>query len=331
MASGLTDLVEIPGGRFIGGSTEFYADEGPVRELVVAPFRVERHPVTNRQFATFVRETGYVTLAEQQPDPDDFPGADPSVVVPGGLVFTPTDGPVPLHDWSRWWRWQPGACWHAPEGPGSDLHGREDHPVVMVAYDDACAYAAWAGRALPTEVEHEYAARGGRPPTTYAWGVEARPGGRVMANTWQGRFPYLNTGADGWVGTSPVGSFPANDYGLADLIGNVWEWTTTLYARGADRDAADALARGEDAVVGPTTTPAPSCCTPARADASHLDGAALARASTAPGERHPRRVLKGGSHLCAPEYCLRYRPAARSPQSEDSATTHTGFRCVVRA
>ncbi len=328
----LTDLVEVPAGRFRMGSADGYPEEAPVRVVEVGAFAMERHPVTNRQFAAFVDATGYITVAEQRPDPADFPGADPSLLVPGGLVFTPTTGPVPLSEWSRWWRWQPGASWRRPDGPGSDLTGRADHPVVLVSYDDALEYAGWAGRDLPTEVEFEYAARGGAGATTYAWGEEARPDGRLMANTWQGRFPYLNTGADGWAGTSPVGSFPANGYGLVDTIGNVWEWTSTFFLTGADREAGDALAREAASPAGSSTEHARgSCCAPVRSDV--VAGAAattLGAASRAPGERHPRRTLKGGSHLCAPEYCLRYRPAARSPQSEDSATTHIGFRCVVR-
>ncbi|MBM6402987.1 formylglycine-generating enzyme family protein [Phycicoccus sp. CSK15P-2] len=325
----LTELVEVPAGRFTMGSADFYPDEGPVRDVDVSGFRMERHPVTNARFAVFVAETGYVTVAEQELDPADFPGADPELLVPGGLVFTPTPGPVPLSDWSRWWRWQPGASWRHPGGPGTDLEGRDEHPVVLVSYEDALAYAAWAGRDLPTEVEAEYAARGGGPATTYAWGEQPDPGGRIMANTWQGRFPYRNTGAKGWAGTSPVGAFPANGYGLVDTIGNVWEWTRTLYLVGADRDAADALAAAGDDGARPAPDPgASSCCAPQRAEA--LPAADLAASSRAPGETRPRRVLKGGSHLCAPEYCLRYRPPARSPQSEDSATTHIGFRCVVR-
>ncbi|GGL39450.1 formylglycine-generating enzyme family protein [Phycicoccus endophyticus] len=330
---GRSELVAVPGGTFHYGSSAFYPEEGPVRRVEVEPFRMERHPVTNAQFAAFVAATGYVTVAECELDPADFPGADPALLVPGGLVFTPTPGPVDLGDWSQWWRWQPGASWRTPAGPGSGLTGRERHPVVLVAYEDALAYAAWAGRDLPTEVEAEYAARGGTDGTTYAWGEELHPGGRLMANTWQGRFPYLNTTALGWAGTSPVGSFPPNGYGLVDCIGNVWEWTRTLFGVGADRESADALARGETAVVPEGPAAAHSCCAPARAGvvaAPADDAQRLAAASVAPGERHPRRVLKGGSHLCAPEYCLRYRPAARSPQSEDSATTHIGFRCVVR-
>ncbi|SKC62126.1 formylglycine-generating enzyme family protein [Krasilnikoviella flava] len=307
-ATALTPLVEVPAGRFRMGSTEFYPDEGPVRDVEVDAFAVEQHPVTNAQFARFVAETGYLTVAERELDPADFPGADPAVLVPGGLVFTPTRGPVDLADWTRWWRWQAGASWRHPGGPGTGVDGRGDHPVVLVAFDDALAYARWAGRDLPTEAEFEYAARGGTDGARYAWGDEPRPDGRLMANTWQGRFPYANTGAGGWVGTSPVGSFPANGYGLADMIGNVWEWTTTFYLTGDARHAHDG-----------------ACCAP-----SSDDLGPAARASIAPGERQPRKALKGGSHLCAPEYCLRYRPAARSAQSVDSATTHIGFRCVVR-
>lgn len=323
----------MPAGRFRMGSNDGYPEEMPVRAVDVGAFRMERHPVTNRQFSAFVDSTGHATVAERAPDPADFPGADPALLVPGGLVFTPTTGPVPLSDWSRWWRWQPGASWQHPAGPGSDLVGREDHPVVLVSYADGLQYAAWAGRDLPTEAEFEYAARGGTDSTTYAWGEVARPGGRLMANTWQGRFPHLNTGAEGWVGTSPVGSFPANGYGLVDTIGNVWEWTTTLFLTGLDREAGDALARDDGGVRGSTVRQSPgrSCCAPTRSGAVAAGGAAtLTAASRAPGEQQPRRALKGGSHLCASEYCLRYRPAARSPQSEDSATTHIGFRCVLR-
>lgn len=287
------------------GSTDFYADEGPVREVTVAPFSLERHPVTNDQFAQFIEDTGHVTVAERALDPADFPGVPSDALQPGGLVFTPTAGPVPLDQIDQWWRWVPGATWREPRGPGSSIGALGDHPVVMVAHEDADAYAAWAGRRLPTEAELELAAWGGRAPATFAWGEDVHPVGRLMANTWQGDFPWRNTGALGWSGTSPVGAFPANDDGFVDLIGNVWEWTSTYYVTGADRDRADEIDES-------------SCCTPR-----------IRERSVAPGERLPRRVLKGGSHLCAPEYCLRYRPAARSPQSIDSATTHVGFRCAA--
>jgi formylglycine-generating enzyme len=299
----LTELVELPGGSFRMGSTQFYPEEAPIHTATVAAFAVERHPVTNAQFAEFVADTGYVTVAEQPPDPALYPGAAPQDLVPGALVFRPTDGPVDLRDWRQWWAWVPGADWRHPFGPESSIEDRLDHPVVQVAYPDAAAYARWAGRRLPTEAEWEYAARGGAT-TTYAWSDDVAPGGQLMANTWQGRFPYRNDGALGWVGTSPVGTFPANGFGLLDMIGNVWEWTTTQF---------DAHHRLDG--------PAESCCGP--------PGAAWPATSDLAPDPAINQTLKGGSHLCAPEYCLRYRPAARSPQSQDSATTHIGFRCVV--
>ncbi|PVA73119.1 sulfatase-modifying factor 1 [Mycobacteroides abscessus] len=286
----LTELVELPGGSFPMGCNVFYPEEMPERVSSVEPFAIERHPVTNAQFAEFVTQTGYVTVAERAPDPDMYPGASPDDLVPGAMTFRTTAGPVDLHDWQQWWDWVPGAYWRQPFGPGSDIDGAAEHPVVQVAYTDAAAYARWAGRRLPTEAEWEYAARSGSG-TVYAWGDEVAPEGRLMANTWQGRFPYRNDGALGWRGTSPVGTFPANDFGLLDMIGNVWEWTSTRFQHGAD-------------------TPK-SCCSPS----DNPDPSVI-------------QVLKGGSHLCAPEYCHRYRPAARSPQSQDSATTHIGFRCV---
>ena len=322
---GLTELVRLEGGRFFMGSSQFYPDEAPVREVTVGPFSIERHPVTNRQFAAFVADTGYTTVAERELDPRQYPDVPAASLVPGGLVFTPTDGPVPLERVDRWWRWQPGASWRHPRGPGSTVEDYADHPVVMVAYEDAESYAAWAGRRLPTEPEFEFAAQGGAPPARYAWGDDPLPDGRLMANTWQGRFPYLNTGALGWVGTSPVNSFPANGYGLVDLIGNVWEWTSSFYDTGPARmPANDVTATSSAPVVG-------SCCAPQTLHpaTSRRPELAAAEASRAPGGMHDRRVLKGGSHLCAPEYCLRYRPAARSPQAVDSATTHVGFRCAT--
>ena len=290
----LTELVELPGGSFRMGSTSFYPEEAPIHTVQVAAFAIERHPVTNAQFAEFVDDAGYVTVAEQDLDPSLYPGADPADLVPGGLVFRPASGPVNLGDWRQWWEWKPGACWRHPFGPGSGIGDRLDHPVVQVAYPDAAAYARWAGRRLPSEAEWEYAARGGST-ALYAWGDEAKPDGRLMANTWQGHFPYENLGALGWVGTSPVGAFTPNFYGLLDMIGNVWEWTTTEFT-GHHRP--NAAAQG--------------CCPPS-------------------GQADPtvNQALKGGSHLCAPEYCHRYRPAARSAQSQDSATTHIGFRCVA--
>ena len=291
----LTELVDLPGGSFQMGSTSFYPEEAPIHTATVGPFAIERHPVTNAQFAEFVADTGYITVAERPLDPALYPGVAERDLLPGALMFTGTPGPVNLADWRQWWDWAPGAHWRTPFGVGSDIAGKDDHPVVQIAYPDAGAYAAWAGRRLPTEAEFEYAAAGGSE-TTYPWGDEPTVDGQVMANTWQGRFPYRNDGAAGWVGTSPVGTFPPNGFGLVDMIGNVWEWTTTKYSE-----------RGHVPDDGRR-----SCCpTSAEPDPSLI------------------QALKGGSHLCAPEYCHRFRPAARSPQSQDSSTTHIGFRCVV--
>jgi sulfatase modifying factor 1 len=292
----LSELVPLPGGVFGMGSDRHYPEERPRHDRRVAPFAIERHPVTNARFARFVAETGYRTVAEEPIDPEDFPGADRAQLVPGALVFTPTDGPVDLGDWSRWWRWVPGACWRSPRGPGSGVDDLPGHPVVQIAYRDAQAYARWAGRRLPTEAEWEYAAWGGRS-TEYAWGAELRPGGRAMANTWQGRFPYLN---EGWGSTSPVGTYPANGFGLYDMIGNVWERVVDVFVpRHPVADGPIVDAGGRPDLLAPTTSP------------------------------RVMRVTKGGSFLCAPEYCRRYRPAARSAQSDDSATGHLGFRCAA--
>jgi len=232
------DLVEIPSGCCTTGSDAFYPEEGPVFEVEVDAFAIDRGPVTVAQFARFVHETGYVTVAERPPDPSDYPDADPSLLVEGSAVFHPTPGPVPLNDPGRWWAYVPGTNWRHPWGPGSDNSERPDHPVTHVAYEDAEAYATWAGMELPNEAEWEYAARGGLDGAIFAWGDEERPVGELMANSWQGEFPWRNTGARGWRGTSPVGLFPANDYGLYDMTGNVWEWTSDYYAarRGSGED-----------------------------------------------------------------------------------------------
>jgi formylglycine-generating enzyme len=288
--------VFVPGGEFRMGSDRFYPEEAPVRTVSVPDLEVDEHPVTNAAFRRFVKATGHVTVAERPPDARDFPGADPADLVAGSLVFRPTDGPVPLDDWTRWWHWVPEADWRHPEGPGSTLHGRELHPVVHVGHEDAAAYAAWAGRRLPTEAEWEHAARGGLDQATFAWGDDPAPAGRIMANRWFGRFPWENLHPHGFDRTSPVKRFPANGFGLYDVAGNVWEWTSTGWPD-AGKEPAEA---------------AHGCCAP---HAPALD-------------EHARRVIKGGSHLCAPSYCLRYRPAARQGQEVRSSTGHLGFRCV---
>ncbi|WP_026481756.1 formylglycine-generating enzyme family protein [Agromyces subbeticus] len=305
-------MARLAGGTFQMGSAEFYADETPVHERTVGPFEIDVHPVTNAQFAAFVEATGYVTVAERPLDPADFPGVDAADLVPGGLVFTPTAGPVDLREWRQWWRWGAGASWRHPFGAEPSrpdglvvdaLTERADHPVVQVSFADATAYAEWAGKRLPTEAEFEFAARGGLDGARFAWGDEEFPDGELMVNRWQGSFPYRNTGAEGWVGTSPVMTFAANGYELFDVTGNVWEWTTDFYTSRHNPPGVEAV----DAQLRPNL---------------------LAAASAEPGSRIPRRVLKGGSHLCSPDYCLRYRPSARSPQADDTATTHIGFRCV---
>lgn len=292
-------MISIPGGTLLIGSEEYYPEEGPVTERTIAAFELDECPVTNAEYARFVESTGYVTVAERPLDPADYPAVASELLEPGGLVFTPTAGPVDLREWRQWWRWQPGASWRTPSGPGSTIEDRPEHPVVQIAYEDATTYAAWAGKRLPTEAEWEWAARGGLVGARYAWGDESHPEGRLMANTWQGAFPFRNDGAAGWAGTSPVGSFPPNGYGLSDMIGNTWEWTADVWS--------------------PRHTTGPGLDAGARPNL-------LAPAAASPAEA--RRVTKGGSHLCAPEYCLRYRPAARSSQTEDSATTHLGFRCA---
>ena len=298
-------LVEVPAGAFAMGSEDFYPEERPVRDVEVGAYRIEAHPVTVREFRRFVKATGYVTVAERPPDPAQYPDADPALLVPGSLVFRPSRGPVDLGDYRAWWSYVPGACWHRPEGPGSDTYTRADHPVTHVTHEDAAAYAAWAGRALPTEAEWERAARGGLERATYAWGDEPAPGGRPVANTWQGEFPWRDTAEDGYAGTSPVASYPPNGFGLFDACGNVWEWTDDWFT--ADH-----------------AQPAPCCGPPRTEDGDRSGGEASGRGGI------PRRVIKGGSHLCAPSYCLRYRPAARQGEAIDTSTSHIGFRCVRR-
>ena len=301
----------IPGGTYWMGSADFYPEERPVHQVRVDGFWMDTHQVTVAQFRRFVRETGYVTTAEQQPDPADYPDADPSLLAPGSLVFTPPPGPVPLDDYRRWWSYVPGADWRHPEGPGSDVGQRNHHPVTHVSYYDALAYAHWAGKDLPTEAEWEFAARGGLDRKPFVWGDEHEPNGRPAANVWQGRFPWENLELDGYAGTSPVGRFRPNGYGLFDMAGNVWEWTGDYYT-------------ADHAASGKNVEPAKSCCVPANPRVEHRSGADS-------GARFPRRVIKGGSHLCAPNYCLRYRPSARQGETEEGATCHVGFRCILRS
>jgi formylglycine-generating enzyme len=303
------DMALVPAGTFRMGSEDFYPEERPVHRVEVDAFWMDRRPVTVAQFRRFVKATGYVTLAERAPDAADYPDADPALLVPGALVFQPTRGPVDLGDVSNWWNWVPGARWDRPEGPGSDTYTRAKHPVVHVAYEDAEAYAAWAGKALPTEAEWERAARGGLEGATYAWGDEVTPDGRFMANFWQGEFPWQNLARDGFMGTSPVGSYAPNGYGLYDMTGNVWEWTSDFFTPRHPDEAAKA------------------CCVPHN---PRVTSDAESFRAGAPGEHIPRRIVKGGSHLCAPNYCLRYRPSARQGEAVDTSTSHIGFRCILR-
>lgn len=303
-----TGMVHLPGGLFRMGSDHHYPEEAPAHMVRVDPFAIDETPVTNDQFARFVAETGHVTQAEIAPRPEDYPGALPEYLKPGSAVFVPPGAPVPLGAPLPWWRYVVGANWRQPYGPGSSIEGLGDHPVVQVSVADAAAYAEWAGKSLPTEAEWEFAARGGLDGADYAWGDELTPGGRHMANTWQGAFPNENLAEDGYLRTSPVKAFPPNGYGLYDMIGNVWEWTEDWYIA---RHASDA------------TKP---CCAPSNPRTLDRDGSV----DPADPARVPRKVLKGGSHLCAPSYCRRYRPAARQPEAIDTATTHIGFRCVLR-
>jgi formylglycine-generating enzyme len=305
----LEQMAWIPGGTFQMGSDDFYPEDRPVHTVAVDGFWIDAHPVTNTEFARFVDQTGYVTVAERTPNPSDYPGVDPRLLVPGSLVFHRAPHRVSLNNFRQWWSYVPGASWRNPEGAESDLRGRENHPAVHVAYEDAEAYAAWAGKSLPTEAEWEFAARGGLEGATYVWGDEFAPGGQMMANTWQGEFPWQNLLTDGYESTSPVGAFPANGYGLYDMAGNAWQWTTDFFTPGNRGDATKA------------------CCIPPNprvesAEQSHRFGQR--------GEQIPRKVVKGGSYLCAPNYCLRYRPAARQGEAVETSACHIGFRCVVR-
>jgi sulfatase modifying factor 1 len=297
------DMVKVPGGTFTMGSSDYYPEEAPVRDVAVAPFRLDRFAVTNRAFARFVEDTGYVTLAERALDPQAYPGIDPATLHPGALVFVAPKGGTTAIDVHDWWQYRPGAHWRTPEAGKSVFAGRLDHPVTCVAYEDAAAYAGWAKKRLPTEAEWERAARGGLDGATYSWGEEWMPGRRLMANTWRGTFPDHDELPKGKHRTTRVGSFSPNGFGLHDMIGNVWEWTADWF-----------LPRPGDA-------PTSGCCSPPEEcfDAEQ------------PAIRIPRRVLKGGSFLCAANYCARYRPAARQPQMIDTASVHIGFRCAADA
>ncbi|MCD9087082.1 formylglycine-generating enzyme family protein [Stenotrophomonas sp. SY1] len=303
----LEGMIHLPGGTFTMGSDNHYPEEKPAHKVSVAPFWIDRHAVTNRQFAEFVAATGHVTLAEKPADPADYPGADPELLVPASLVLVPPPGPVDKSNMYNWWQYVAGANWRHPRGANSSIEDLQEHPVVHVAFADALAFAVWAGKELPSEAEWEYASKGGNDNTEFAWGDELVPEGRYMANTWQGEFPWENHKLDGYEFTAPVGSFPANGFDLYDMIGNVWEWTTDWYQdHGRIQKACCTLdnPRGgeRDASVDPN-------------DTAHI----------------PRRVTKGGSHACAPSYCRRYRPAARMAQPVDTSTSHVGFRCIVRA
>ncbi|MFJ4290725.1 formylglycine-generating enzyme family protein [Cupriavidus sp. NPDC089707] len=292
-------MVRIPAGQFRMGSDAGYPEERNVHLVRLDSFLIDRHHVTNAEFALFVRATGYLTTAERRRDAKDFPGVPGSQLVPGSVVFNwPTAG-SPFDRAYRWWKFQPGASWRHPTGPGSDLRGLAHHPVVHVSYDDAMAYARWLGRDLPTEAEYEYAARGGRDGATYPWG-NARPvDGQQPANTWQGDFPASPQVKDGYKGTAPVGCFAPNGYGLFDAVGNVWQWTRDIYRDRHPHDAAE--------------------------------NPMVVRLEADSGRRQQaERVIKGGSFLCAPNFCIRYRPSSRQPQDPTLSTMHLGFRTVLR-
>jgi len=299
------DMVWVPGGTFRMGSDAHYAEEAPARAVEVSGFWLGRTTVTNGEYAKFVQETGYLSVAERPLDPADFPGAPAANLVPGSMVFTRTPGPVDLRHLSQWWTWTPGASWRRPEGPRSDLEGRADHPVVHVAHADAEAYAAWAGLVLPTEAQWERAARGGLEGTTFTWGDEPEAPGERRAHYWHGEFPWR--AEPGYGTTAPVGSYPPNGYGLADMAGNVWEWTDDWYVETRFADTAP-------------------CCAPRDPRGGTREDSLDPRQ---PQFRVPRKVIKGGSFLCADSYCLRYRPAARRPQMIDTGMSHVGFRCAA--
>lgn len=302
------EMVWIPGGTFVMGSNDHYPEEAPAHEVSVDGFWMDQYAVTNAHFSRFVEETNYVTSAERCPNPADYPGAKPELLVPASVVFRRPGHRVDLRDHYQWWTYVPGASWRYPLGPGSSLKGLAKHPVVHVAFEDACAYATWAGKSLPTEAEWEFAARGGLEGATYVWGDELEPDGEVLANTWQGDFPNENLLADGYEWTAPVGSFPPNGYGLFEMTGNVWEWTTDWYQQHSEIQQ--------------------TCCASFNPRGGDPEKSYDPRT---PDVKIPRRVMKGGSYLCAPNYCQRYRPAARMAQAVDTSTCHLGFRCIIRS
>jgi formylglycine-generating enzyme len=306
---GLSKMIFVPGGTYCMGSNKHYPEEAPVHSVSVEEFWMDHTPVTNRQFTEFVKAADYVTFAEIPPDPKEYPGALPHMLYAGSLVFSPPKHPVDLRDWSQWWTFMKGADWRHPYGPKSNLNALDNHPVVHVTFADVLAYAQWAGKDLPTEAEWEYAARGGLDGAEFAWGDEFTPGGKHMANTWQGEFPRQNLCEDGFERTSPVSVFPPNGYGLHDMIGNVWEWTSDWWSSKHQGDAPKA------------------CCVPENPRGGREDDSYDPRL---PKIKIPRKVLKGGSHLCAPNYCRRYRPAARHAEPVDTSTSHVGFRCIIR-
>ena len=304
------NMVWIPGGTFnMGANNPEYPEEGPIQTVSVNGFWIDRYLVTNQQFQKFVKETGYVTFAEKAPHAADYPEADPQMLVAGSAVFIKPTHPVPLQP-SSWWQYIPGANWRHPEGPKSSIKKRRNHPVVHLVYEDVLAYAEWIGKQLPTEAQWEFAARGGLKDTTFSWGNELLPNGRIMANIWQGQFPWQHLRST-TPGAEAIGSYPPNGYGLYDMIGNVWEWTNDWYQErhgGKSRKGKGCCDRLE-----------PS-------GGSETDSYDL---QISPLMQKPRKVIKGGSFLCAPNYCARYRPAARHPEDIDTSTNHLGFRLVI--
>jgi formylglycine-generating enzyme required for sulfatase activity len=289
------------------GSNDHYPEEAPTHKVKVDGFWMDKFLVTNAQFQKFVKATGYITFAERPANPDDYPGADLTLLQPSSIVFEKPTQPVDTSNHYNWWRYVVGANWRHPEGKGSSIKDRMNHPVVHIAFEDALAYSQWAKKDLPTEAQWEFAAKGGLENVEFAWGDQLHPQGKMLANTWQGEFPIENLCQDGYERTSPVGSFPPNGYGLYDMIGNTWEWTTDWYQKH------DQIKKSP-------------CCTLDNPRGGTLESSFDLQM---PQVKIPRKVTKGGSFLCAPSYCRRYRPAARMPQAIDTSTCHLGFRCVV--